>query len=128
MILQQALLTQLRVDLVVVRCANARVADALDSSFHADLAFRAGHQVVEAINDKRKQRSHAERADADAKSAACIAMHQVANQESRGGTKQGRRGKRTGFNPSGFRSGMFGRHVVNLADRPRGDNHGNENF
>ena len=128
MILQQALLTQLRVDLVVIRRANAGVADALDSAFHSDLAFRACDEVVEAINDKRKQSSYPECADADAESAACIAMHQVANQESRGGTKQGRRGKRTGFNPSGFRSGMFGRHVVNLADRPRGDNHGNENF
>ncbi len=96
------MLAKLCVDLVVIRCANACVADALDSAFHADLAFRACDEVVEAINDKRKQSSYPERADADAKSAARIAMHQIANQESRSRSKQGRCGKRAGFNPSGF--------------------------
>jgi len=96
------LLAKLCVDLVVIRCANARVADALDPTADADTALWTGHEVVEAINDKRKQCSHAERADADANPPAGIAMHQIANQKSCGRSKQGRCGKRAGFNPHGF--------------------------
>ena len=85
------------------------------------MAHKKGQGSVKNGRDSRSKRLGVKKFGGQAVIAGNIIIRQR-------GTKQGRRVKRTGFNPSGFRSGMFGRHVVNLADRWRVDNHGNENF
>jgi regulator of protease activity HflC (stomatin/prohibitin superfamily) len=62
----------------------------------------ARQQEATTIRAQGLKQAQLVRADADAKSPTCIAMHQIANQESRSGSKQCRCGKRAGFNPHGF--------------------------
>jgi hypothetical protein len=96
------LLAQLGIDFVMVGCANAGIANALDSALHANAAFGSCHKVVDAIDYEWKQRGHAECANADAKPAASTAMHEIAYQKACGCSKKGRCRECTVFDPNGF--------------------------
>lgn len=98
---EEALLEEFGVDFVVDGCADAGVADVLDLAADADLAARAGDEPGDAADGEWKEGGDAERAEADAHSASCAAMHQVAEQQPGGCAKECRGDHGACFDPLG---------------------------
>jgi hypothetical protein len=89
------------------RRAKADVADALDFPAHPHPASRTRHQPGNTAHGEGQQRRDAKRAKADAQTTPSTAVHQVAQQQTRGRPEQRGRGQRAGLNPCGGRIGML---------------------
>lgn len=98
---------EFHIHLVIVRRADARIADLLDLPAHAHLAAGAGHQAAHTAYDEGQQSRNSQSAKADAHATAGAAVHQVPQQKPRGSTQKGGRGEGAGFDPSGCRFGML---------------------
>lgn len=98
---------EFHVHLVIVRRADAGIADLLDLPAHAHLAAGSGHEAAHATHHERQQSRNSQSAKADAHAAAGAAVHQVPQQKPCGSTQKGGRGEGAGFDPGGCRFGML---------------------
>jgi hypothetical protein len=95
----KSLFAEFLVHFVVIRSAEADVADPLDFTAHSHAAFGAGDETGDAADGEWQECGDAQRAEADAQSTPCAAVHEVAKKQSSRGSQERRSRERAGFNP-----------------------------